>query len=110
MSSVTKNFLAVMNYYSMYLLIKQRKALYIIAFEMDKKIDLQKQVYFLAVPNHLDATLFLKKRAKIGDYLLFFKKIFMFDKFLFVQIFLFLVQINHFINIICSYIDRILYV
>ncbi len=34
----------------------------------------------LAVPNHLDATLFFEKRAKINDFLLFFKKFFQFDK------------------------------
>jgi len=34
----------------------------------------------LAVPNHLDATLFFEKRAKIYDFYYFFKKCFLFDK------------------------------
>ena len=37
-------------------------------------------VLFLAVPNHLDATLFFEKRAKIYDFYYFFKKCFLFDK------------------------------
>jgi len=65
---------------------------------------------FLAVPNHLDATLFFEKKSQNWRLFIIFQKIFMFDKFLFVQIFLFLVRINKFIKIICSYIDIIIYV
>jgi len=41
---------------------------------MDKKIDLFSQVDFLAVTNHLDATLFFEKRVKIYDFYYFFQK------------------------------------
>ena len=59
--------------------------LYIINSAMDKKIDLQKQVYFLAVTNNLDATLFFEKRAKIYDFYYFFKKDYLFDKLEFIN-------------------------
>ena len=36
--------------------------------------------HVLAVPNHLDATLFFEKRAKIYDFYYFFKKDYLFDK------------------------------